>query len=296
MKNILLIGSEGYVGAFLASRLLNEEGVALTELDLRAGPRNVPLNYQDLFEAESIPLDILRGQDIVLWFAGHSSVAAAVADPEGALQNNCLGVVKLRRLMRPDALLVYASSASVYSSSIVRPPWSLEDASIAPPANAYDASKYAVDYLMTSFFHNAIGLRMGTVSGRSPNMRRELVFNAMNIAAVNNSVVSIFNPGAWRSILFLDDLWGVVQAAVHLKPSYRADFAARKAFVMNVASSAYNIGDLGRLIAIVHDAKCRVGDSPSGSTYSFRMNTILMRDFVGKWPGSNFMDQCKAFR
>ncbi len=51
--------------------------------------------------------------DAILWFAGHSSVARALADPCGAIQKNTSNLVGLVEKLSEQQTLIYASTASV---------------------------------------------------------------------------------------------------------------------------------------------------------------------------------------
>ena len=285
---ILLIG-HGYVGSYLADRF------AVSDVDLTicsrsadgAGPaahvERIVGPYQEL-SAER-----LASFDRILWFAGHSSVKAAVEDPEGAILNNCFDLLELARRKPPDTPLIYASTASLYSEARpgegIVPEARAETQALISSLNAYDSSKAAFDSLVGPLAERTCGLRLGTVCGGSRNLRPELVFNSMNLSAIDQGTVRVANQDAWRSLLFLDDLFQVVDRLI------RSDVAAPR--FMNVSSVDVQLGDLAKQIADFHGADIDV--LPDSATYSFRMATDLMAEVAGPFEAVAIGEHCARF-
>ncbi len=248
---ILLVGALGYCGRFLASRLASAHEIV--GLDRRPGAA-LQGDYRDMTPGD------LADFDAVLFFAGASSAQEAARDPWEALDNNCLGLVNLRRRMRPDGYLVWASSASIYSTaSRDLPPHGYEDSLLSPLGGPYDQSKYAADYLLGRFSPNSLALRLGTVCGWGEALRQDTLFNRMNLDALEEGRVRVANRSIWRSILFLEDLAGIVESALSQRPG-----GPLNAFSMNTP-----IGALADAIAGFHGA--RVEALPDSLTYNFRM-------------------------
>ena len=49
-------------------------------------------------------------------------------------------------------------------------------------------------------------MRFSTVSGYSPNQNDFLIVNKMHLKAIKNKKITVINPGARKSLLFIDDL------------------------------------------------------------------------------------------
>lgn len=263
-KKILLVGGCGYIGSFLYSQLIScGHDVTVCDLEKRGNPLKIPIISEDY---KNLRKDFLSQFDSVLWFAGHSSVGMSTQDPDGALKNNCLDLFNFAKLIPKETKFIYASSGSLYSAkgNIVHP--SDENSLInIPSQNSYDISKFAFDYLATHFLGNYFGLRMGTLSGHSPNLRSELVFNAMNISAIENGYIKLKNENSWRTILFLDDLWHFIQQLIYYEhtPGF-----------YNVGSYSCTIGQLAQRISKTWNAPIiNEGDS---STYSFHLGLDKM--------------------
>lgn len=283
--NILLVGGCGYIGSYLYQRFL-EEHCTLTVCDRlsRGNPLQCTVIQDDY---ANLTQDFLAQFDAVLWFAGHSSVGQSLADPQGAIENNCLNLFKFARLLSPKTKFIYASTGSLYSSKDIKLTCiaSEKDLTQIPYQNSYDISKFTFDYLAENFLQNFYGLRMGTLSGCSPNLRQELVFNAMNISAKSTGIVHVKNPHAQRTILMLDDLWIFI---CHL---LLGDHASG---FYNVGTHSCSVGELAEIVAGTWGAKINhEGDSP---TYSFILNTELMRTICQHdLKQISVVDYCHAF-
>ncbi len=285
--HLLLIGGAGYIGSYILPRLKADGfDVDVCDLGLRGYPHGPVLHTCDYI---GLDREALALYSHIVWFGGHSSVTAAVNDPYGALANNCLNLVTLRANARPDARLIYASSASLYSTSPIcnsdAPLWSIEDQDLVVNINAYDMSKFVFDYIAKCFLKNFVGLRLGTVSGWSSNLRPELLFNAMNISAISSGKVRLGNPDAFRSILFLDDLYSVVRACIlsrHIADGF-----------FNVASATASIGEFARAVAGFHNAELEM--LPPSPTYSFRLDTKKAEAQLNVRFNGDLIDRFKQF-
>ena len=264
---ILLIGGAGYVGSRLAQELRAARH-DLTTLDTRPAPgRHLCKPYQALRPDE------LERFGTVLWFAGHSSVRDAVADPAGALRNNLSDLWDLRSRLQPHQGFVYASSASVYT--MARPEPCAETFRPRSLLNVYDQTKAWFDTLMTTrtpagglaggrFW----GLRLGTVAGASPRLRTDTVFNAMTLDAQRTGIVHLRNEDVHRGVLGLPDLARAVGALLttEVPPG-----------LYNLASFHTTLGALADRIAGRFGARVSIGPPTAG--YDFRMSCT-------KWEGA----------
>ena len=283
-QKILLIGGCGYIGCYLYQRL-ESAGFAVTVVDQikRGNPLGLTIIQDDY---ANLLGDFLRQFDAVLWFGGHSSVGQSMADPDGAVANNCLNLFSFAKRLQSYTKLIYASSGSLYSTNCasVIPASEISLASI-PSQNAYDISKFAFDYLAKNFLSNFYALRMGTLSGYSPNLRSELVFNSMNIAAVTTGRVHLKNSNSYRTILFLSDLWALVRKIL---------ITEQQPGVYNVGSMSFRMGELAHGIASTWSAQVMCeGDS---DTYSFLLDTTRMKAICGNDLVSTDLSQlCREF-
>jgi len=269
--SVLLVGGCGYIGSYLYENLTSAglEPIVCDHLT-RGNPASIPVINRDY---ASLTQEELAKFDAIVWFAGHSSVQQAVADPEGALANNCLNLFTFAKKLKPETKLIYASSGSLYSSPVGGPLSPSKESGLAhiPFQNSYDISKFAFDYLAEHFLSNFYALRMGTLSGFSSNLRKELLFNAMSLAAANSGKVLLKNRDAFRTVLFLDDLLLLVKTMLSGKAVPG---------VYNAGSTSGTIGQFADSIAAAWGAE--VVDQGKSETYSFLLDTSRMDQLLNQ--------------
>lgn len=283
-KSVLLIGGCGYIGSYLYSRLIDSFDVKVCDYQVRGNPAGIPVDAS--VDYATLSASDLSGFDAVLWFAGHSSVQQATGEPTAALENNCLNLFALVKKLSPDTKFIYASTASLYSTRDPSTPPATETSLINIPAqNAYDISKFAFDYLASNFLGSFHGLRMGTLCGYSPNLRPELVFNAMNIAASTHGQLKLKNSSFMRTILFLSDLWIMVKNL--LENDHKPGF-------YNAGSHTCSMAELALSIASVWDAQIIYEGDSEG--YSFSLDCTKMRLICRKdLEQPSFESRCRDF-
>jgi len=277
MKKILLIGSAGYIGSYLVTRLAHNYDV--TGVDKKDGLFDhdnfdfIKSAYQDL------DVGFFKQFDHILYFAGISSVPMANQDPENTIKENLFDLYELSKKCK-QSHVIYASSGSVYAN--LQSADSLSFTATENIHNAYDASKLALDLVIDFGGSNYNALRLGTVSGWSPNLRKELIFNSMCISAIENGVVNISSPNTYRSILFLDDLYNIVNLIM-----------TKTTPIKKIPCLSYSgtIGQIGQEIASFFDAKLNISKEVT-TGYSFVLKNIL-DDFS---PHSSLKAQCAEFR
>lgn len=281
---VLLIGGCGHIGSYLYLRL-KSAGARVTVCDM--GVRGNPLETNLVARSyQSLTKEFLQRFKAILWFAGHSSVGSSVIDPQGALSNNCLDLYDFAKKIPADCKFIYASTASLYSTEEAIPEFSDENSLLKIPAqNPYDSSKFAFDYIAGNFLQNFYGLRMGTVSGWSPNLRTELMFNAMSIAASRDKIVNLSNGTSWRTILFLEDLWILIHSllARQIEPGF-----------INAGSVTLTIREFASRIAAAWGAS--IVDHGRSPTYSFALDCSKMQKICGNiLSNRSILDETKSF-
>ena len=137
--NILLTGSEGFIGKNLQSFL--KDNHHLICLDKKTG--------NDL-----ITCDLDYDVDLVIHLAGLSGVRQSLDNPIGYWDNNVVASYRVFNQFKNGPKILYASS------STAKEPW----------RNPYAMSKY---YMETIAPHNAIGMRFTTVYG--PGAREQML-------------------------------------------------------------------------------------------------------------------------
>lgn len=265
---LLLIGSNGYVGSFLESKLHNDPDIQLSTCDSSPAAKE-NTTYKSSYTAIDLK-EVLRF-DVILFFAGTSSVQQAMANPIEALNNNTFELFEFAKRLSSEQLFIYASSGSVYSNlhDHGEPHLSGEGDQLRDPTNVYDASKMIFDNLVKFLDIRSVGLRMGTVSGFSPVMRNDLVFNAMNLSARNEGNVFLRNADSFRTLLFLEDLLGLIQSLI------RSSSPIPK--IVNVGSLTTTIDSLAQSVAMSWGVPVISLEDNGG--YNFKLDLRLMQNY-----------------
>jgi len=136
--NILLTGSDGFIGSQLFHHLKDKHNVI--GFDIKSG--------QDILQTE-FPKDI----DLVIHLAGLSGVRDSLDKPTDYWKTNVIGTQRLFEHYR-DVRMIYASSSTAYE------PWK----------NPYAMSKYSMEQLNHD---NAVAMRFTTVYG--PGAREHML-------------------------------------------------------------------------------------------------------------------------
>ena len=199
MKNILVIGGDGYIGSKLVLAL-EKEGHKVESFDL---PRNI-LNESELKVA-------INKKDIVFHLAALAVLNYTDKNPQETFEVNIVGANNVARICAGEgAVLNFVSTSCIYGNSLEVP--SLEDRLINP-TDTYAASKAAGEYLVKMWGmakqlkYNI--LRFGTVYGPSTNknMRGDMACQIFMEAAVKKQPIEITGNGSQnRNFVHLNDL------------------------------------------------------------------------------------------
>lgn len=239
---ILITGNLGYLGSVLTPFLVRQShevhgldnGMAAATARNET-PSDTPIQHKDTSE-----LTGLEGFDIVYHLAAISNDPMGEVDEELTMNVNVNLPKKLLDLY-PNARHVLASSASVYgaipNTDIANESYPLN------PLTAYARSKVAAEEVITKAKSYSV-LRMGTLWGHSPNMRRDIVVNAFCWEAVQNGGIRPKSK-ARRPILHVVDA-AYAMIAAGLNPDVRNE-------ILNVSSENTTVGDIAELVASVTD-------------------------------------------
>lgn len=262
VHKVLLIGSEGDAGQRLQKFLENQTSVVLSTIDLR-GTRSSTHSVMDVAELTDRDVGDYKS---ILFFAGASNVPESLDKPSWAIRENVLKLSSLASKMTQSQALIYASSGSIYDGSLDAP----ENAYVKP-RNIYDKSKLAGEICVSVEAPKTIGLRMGTLSGSSPNMRWDLVLNAMAKTSLEFGKVMLANPMANRTLLYLRDLEVIIKQLV-LK---EVEIPDQHHSILNLGSISLSMSSLAEQISEHYNSEIHL---TSGSpTYDFSMDLTKMR-------------------
>lgn len=211
MSEVLITGSEGYIGSVLVEKLL-KKGIKVTGLDTcfyTKSPKrkkNYTLLIRDVRDYRNI--------DLKSYYA-IIHLAALSNDPMGEINQkltediNYRASVGLARKAKKDGVkrFLFSSSCSIYGISqggIV------DETSLVNPLTTYAKSKIDTEKELKKLSDNNfyVGLlRNSTVYGYSPRFRNDLVVNNLVTSALATGMIRVMSDGTpWRPLIDVRDL------------------------------------------------------------------------------------------
>jgi nucleoside-diphosphate-sugar epimerase len=270
---ILVTGNLGYIGPVLAAAL-TRAGHAVHGYDngLYASFASMPFpaiaeqTIADLRDEPSLRRAVDRSDAII-------QLAAMSNDPLGELDADLTRATNFEATrhvveLAEDRPLVVYSSASVYG--IADQPRT-ESAPVLP-LSLYSELKVAIDQ-MTATRPNVLTMRNGTVHGPAPNMRGELLLNAMVASAVTTGeVVLATTPLTRRPIVDVRDLADLTVGL--LSRSITG--------LYNVASANISVGEAAAAVAALTGARI-VERHDGADPRNYAMDTGKLVGVAGGW-------------
>lgn len=247
---ILVTGTAGFIGSFLAKRLL-ERGDEVVGLDCINDYYDVRIKYGRLAEAgiaqDSIAENVLAQSskypnyrfiqlkleereslfklfknekfDKVCNLAAQAGVRYSLVNPYAYVESNIVGFVNILEACRQFGIkhLAYASSSSVYGLN-EKMPFSTSD-NVDHPISLYAASKKSNELMAHTYSYlfnlPTTGLRFFTVYG--PWGRPDMALFLFTKAILEGRAIDVFNRGQMlRDFTYIDDIVeGVVRVIDH---------------------------------------------------------------------------------
>jgi len=257
MKTILITGVAGFIGAFLAKRLLLTQGesVQVIGIDNMNDYYDVTLKESRLQMLQNIDGNFLfikvdisnktileqlfsnYKPEIVVNLAAQAGVRYSITNPDAYINSNIIGFYNILESCRhhPVKHLLYASSSSVYGLN-KKVPYSVED-KVDNPVSLYAATKKSNELMAHAYSKlygiPCTGLRFFTVYG--PMGRPDMAYFSFTRKILNGDSIQIFNHGNMRrDFTYIDDIVTGIMAMIPSPPTESDDGTRYK---------VYNIGN-----------------------------------------------------
>ena len=252
MKKILVTGVAGFIGAYLAKRLLLE-GYYVVGIDNLNDYYDVKIKeerlnwFKDNSSFKFYKMDICDEEhlielfaselfDIVVNLAAQAGVRYSIDNPKVYMQSNVMGFFNILECCRQYKVkhLIYASSSSVYGAN-KKIPYSVDD-KVDNPVSLYAATKKSNELMAYVYSHlydtPCTGLRFFTVYG--PAGRPDMAYYSFAEKIINNEPIKVYNNGEmYRDFTYIDDIVEGLMRVINKIPSKNED---------GVRYKIYNIG------------------------------------------------------
>ena len=271
---VLIVGNQGYIGSYLFKHLPQKSGLTIVGYDTKS--METPIDHASISD--------INASDIVIYLAGLSGRAQCLKQSESRKFNeNVVDIMTVANQMKPGALLLYASTASLYEgygNTKARE----TDILNTHLYDEYTYSMYLREHNIRTISHiDAVGLRFGTVIGLSPTQRTDLVHIALLRSAVLKGVVNVFGANQHRSILWNQDLLHVVERIIERRSQIKGNH------IYNVGSFNCTISKIANEIGNQTGSNIRFNDTPESQLgLGFSMDTTRIEKTFGiLWKGTN---------
>ena len=268
IKKVLVTGSAGFIGFYLARKLLdnNIEVVGLDNLDPyydtnlkkarldRLAPYSLYSHVNlDMADRDGIArLFSEHGFDAVVNLAAQAGVRYSLENPHSYVDTNIVGFVNLLEGCRHSGVkhFVFASSSSVYGAN-TKVPFSVHH-NVDHPVSLYAASKKSNELMAHTYSHlyglPVTGLRFFTVYG--PWGRPDMAYFLFTSAILENRAIDVFNHGKMsRDFTYIDDIVEGVYRVINRipEPDITWDAYDPDPSTSNCPYKIYNIGNNNRV-------------------------------------------------
>ena len=280
--NVLVTGSDGYIGAVLCPMLM-EAGHEVTGLDTgfyrrgwlfddrKARPRTISRDIRE------VTADDLSGFDAVIHLSELSNDPLGENDPDLTMAVNHRGSVALAMAARTAGVgrFVYASSCSIYGAG--GDAWRTEDADTAPQT-AYARCKILVERDVAALRDDRFApvfLRNATAYGASPRQRFDIVLNNLCGLAHTTGRIAMTSDGSpWRPIVHVEDICRAMIAALEAE----AEAVSGEAFNVGRDDANHRIREIAEIVGRVFEGSEVTIGTDGGDTRSYRVSFAKIRD------------------
>jgi len=266
MKKVCIIGAMGYAGSILFEYLTKNTSYEIHTVDLSWFGNHINSSNHTHIYYYNLTKKYVAQFDTVILLAAHSSVKMVDSDFWGSYHNNVSNFARLMTLLNPDQQFIFASSASLYSG--LYGDYLTEDRSEYIALNRYDGQKKMIEIMAQTSDLQYYGLRMGTLSGYSPNLRTDTIFGSCLKSYKENGSINIYNGAAKRGVLSTHDFCKGVHSIIE-NGSYE------KRGLYNLASFNLSISQIGQKFSELLGCPVNYTNNTS-RCYDFTLNVTKM--------------------
>lgn len=304
IKQVLVTGGAGYVGAVLVPKLL-QAGYAVKVLDLYLYGKDVLAAVKDNPNLEEIQGDIrdrqllekiMPGCDAVIHLACISNDPSFELDPDLGRSINYDAFFDLVDVAKDSGIkrFIYASSASVYG---IKETENVTEELPLMPLTDYSRYKALCEEVLLSKrepgFVTFI-VRPASICGYSPRQRLDLVVNIFTNQAINNGKITVFGGDNKRPSLHIQDM-----AQLYLNSLQWPDEAI-DGKIFNVGYENYTVTEIAEMTREVVGESVQIVTTPTNDTRSYHISSEKIKQELGFVPSHTvenaIQDLASAFK
>jgi len=286
IKNVLVTGGAGYVGAVLVPKLL-KESYKVKVLDLFIYGRNVLPKHKNLIEIVGDIRDRkllqkeLKGVDGLIHLAAISNDPSFDLDPRLGKSVNYKANKLLTDLAEKAGVkrFVFVSTSSVYG--IKKEKNVTEDLPLEPLT---DYSKYKAlseKYVLkkNSGDFTVLAIRPATVCGFSPRLRLDLSVNMLTVQALVNKKITVFGGRQLRPNIHIEDITDLYVECL----KYPKTLVGGQVF--NAGYENLSVSSIARLVKkVLADPDIKITVTKSADNRSYHISSEKIARILGFRP------------
>jgi nucleoside-diphosphate-sugar epimerase len=209
MLNILILGSEGFIGTHLV-RYFKNIGYEVHGCDL-ASTASCTYHYARISKAMSQWETVFsgRGFSFCINASGSGNVNSSVMHPFTDFESNTLDTMRILeaiRLHNPNCRYLHISSAAVYGNPVLLP---VEETAEVKPISPYGWHKLMAEMICREY-NEIYGISIAIVRPFSiygPGLRKQLFWDTYQKFLKNPSELSLWGTGdETRDFIYIDDV------------------------------------------------------------------------------------------
>jgi len=289
MKNILVTGGAGYVGAVLIPKLLARD-YKVTVIDLYMYGEHVLDSVKDNPNLRQVKGDIrdtklltkeMKGIDAVIHLACISNDPSYELNPDLGKSINYDAFLPLVTIAKKAKVkrFIFASSSSVYG--VKKESNVTEDLALEPLTDysKYKAlcEKYLLEQQSNDF--TVLILRPATVCGYSPRLRLDLTVNILTNHAINAGKITVFGGDQKRPNIHIDDVTDLYVQSLE----YPKEKIAGKIF--NAGYQNYTVNEIAETVKkVIGNGSIQITRKPTDDNRSYHISSEKISRELGFSP------------
>lgn len=277
IRNVLITGGAGYVGAALVPKLL-DRGYHVKVVDLYLYG-DVLTDHPNLTQIkgdirnQALLKEAMPGTDAVIHLACISNDPSYELDPDLGKDINFNAFEPLVDISRDSGVkrFIYASSSSVYGIKDV--PDVTEDMPLDPLTD-YSKYKALCEEILQQKRRpgfTVLTIRPATVCGYSPRLRLDLTVNILTNHAVTNEVIKVFGGKQMRPNLHIEDMVNLYLQALQWEAA-RIDGK-----IYNVGYHNKRVGEIAEIVKGVVGNHVKIITTPTDDNRSYHISSDLIK-------------------
>jgi nucleoside-diphosphate-sugar epimerase len=282
MKNILITGGAGYVGAVLTPKLL-AKGYKVTVLDLMIYGEDVLPKHPQLQAVKGDIRDqellkrILPGHDAVIHLACISNDPSFELNPNLGKSINLDAFIPLVEISKASGVkrFIYASSSSVYG---VKDAAAVTEEMSCEPLTDYSRFKAVCELLLSRYQSDdftTVTIRPSTVCGYSPRQRLDVVVNIFANLAINKGEITVNGGDQKRPNIHIEDMTDLYVQLLEI-PSEKI---AGK--IYNAGYENHTVAQLAEMVREVVGPQVKLTTVPTNDPRSYHVSSEKIAKELG---------------